>query len=138
MPPVLKTRLVWLLLVLTLLQAWGAVQHVHVAEALASSATSSSLTAWSLTATSLTAGRPEAARLANGTQQQPVESEQHGDADCHCLWCAPRLHAVVAYTLPVPEPPLAACVAQTPRAAPVLLALAAPRGTVPPPRGPPA
>ncbi|MGY8524567.1 hypothetical protein [Paracidovorax citrulli] len=133
MPPVLKTRLVWLLLVLTLLQAWGAVQHVHVSEALAPSATASSLTAWSLTA-----GRPEAARVASGTQQQPGESEQHGEADCHCLWCAPRLHAVVAYTLPVPEPPPAARVAQIPRAAPILLALAAPRGTVPPPRGPPA
>jgi hypothetical protein len=116
-----KARLVWILLVLTLLQAWGAVLHVHE-PGLAGAAV---LTAETFVVPATQAGE--------STPEDPS-----AEAECHCLWCAPRLHAALAVTVLLAIPlvlarcrqPLAQAVGFRPKQRP--------RGAVPPPRGPPA
>ncbi len=133
MSAALKHRLVWLLLALTLYQAWGAVRHLHGLEAIAAPAVVSS----GEMATQALDGAASARQVAVAQPEAPA-NEPGDERHCDCLWCAPRLHLLIAYALPVPEPPAAIVALQSRFAAPGLALSPNPRGTVPPPRGPPA
>lgn len=121
-----KARLVWLLLALTLFQAWGAVLHVH-------EPVTRDNGAYESLAFLQAAGLD--ARLDAG---QSAPDDNSAEAECHCLWCAPRLHAVLAVAvllliapgLAQYRHPFAQAVGFRPKPRP--------RGAVPPPRGPPA
>ncbi len=116
-----KARLVWILLCLTLFQAWGAVLHVH--EPVAGTGVSAPLVA-----------------LAQAAGIDATESAPDGntaEAECHCLWCAPRLHAVLAIAMLLCIPLVLAQYRHPFTPAAGFRPKPRPRGAVPPPRGPP-
>jgi hypothetical protein len=115
-----KARLIWILLAFTLLQAWGSVLHVH--EPVAGFAG--------------TAAFAQAVQAIDVSESTPEDKAAEGQ--CHCLWCAPRLHAVLAFAVLLAMPlvitqyrhPFAQAIGFRPKQGR--------RGAVPPPRGPPA
>ena len=115
-----KARLVWVLLVLTLLQAWGSVLHVHE-------------------------GGPGPAPLAAVAQvpgieatSEPAPDDPGADTECHCLWCAPRLHALLAFAVLLVLPLVARQYRHPFTEGTGFHPKPRPRGAGPPPRGPPA
>lgn len=126
-----KQRLVWLLLALTLYQAWGAVRHVHGVEAMRA------LAAVSLPAAAERIDGAASAPTVAAAESESPDNEPRDEAHCDCLWCAPRLHLLLAHALPIPEPPAGIASLQRLAAAPGSAFSSNPRGTVPPPRGPP-
>lgn len=141
MSAAVHARLAWLLVVLTLLQAWGAVSHIHgigdtspIGSTIAQRDTGGETrqSAWD-----------EASRWNNQEQQQghdtqPGQEDERRETDCHCAWCAPRLHALIPHLLPVPEPPSREAFRILAGTAPEFSFTPGLRGAVPPPRGPPA
>lgn len=111
----LKKSLVWLLLVATLFSAWAGVLHAHGD------------------------GAPQLRAVSAMADADPVQEDGAPDVDgnCHCLWCAPQLHAAVAACNRVVRNALLEKVASPSPGVATAVVPAEPRGSVPPPRGPP-
>ena len=111
----LKKPLVWFLLVATLFSAWTGVLHAH------------------------DEGAPQlwaASTLADGGSA-PDNGAPDVEGDCHCIWCAPQLHAAVAACDQIMRIALLETAASPPPWSVTSVVPAWPRGSVPPPRGPP-
>lgn len=79
-------RLVWAMLLLALVQSWGAVTHMHALPEARAAAV----------AVDAAAVAPVAAAAAIADTD---EAPDHGTTDCHCLWCSPRLHLFLSVAI---------------------------------------
>ncbi|MGF6346786.1 DUF2946 family protein [Variovorax sp. W2I14] len=111
----LKKPLVWFLLVATLFSAWTGVLHAHE---------EGTPQQWAATA------------LVDGGLAED-DGAPDVDGECHCLWCAPQLHAAAAACDQIVRIALLETAASPPRWSVASPVPALPRGSVPPPRGPP-
>lgn len=113
----LKKSLLWFLLVATLFSAWTGALHAH---------SDGAPQLWAASAAA------EADRV-----QESGNSDPDIDGNCHCFWCAPQLHAAVTASDRLVRIALLEDLASPPPWPAAVVAPAAPRRTVPPPRGPP-
>jgi hypothetical protein len=113
----LKKPLVWFLLIAMFFGVWAEVLHAHGN------------------------GAPELRAASTAADadlaQEGGNSDSDIDGSCHCFWCAPQLHAAVAATDQFVRIALLEAAASPPPWPTTAVAPAAPRGSVPPPRGPP-
>ncbi|WP_354684287.1 hypothetical protein [Cupriavidus necator] len=85
-------RLVWAMLLLALVQSWGAVTHMHALPETRAAAVVAD-------ANAVAPAAAAAAAAATAAIADTDEAPDDGTTDCHCLWCSPRLHLLLSVAI---------------------------------------